>query len=35
MIQMNRIQLTSQKPNHVEITIILNTIQRESRIIDS
>ena len=35
MIQMNRIQLTSQKPNYVEITIILSTIQRESRIIDS
>ena len=28
------IQLTSQTPNHVEITKILSTNQRESRIID-
>ena len=34
MIQLNRIQLTSQTPNHVEITKILSTSQRESRIID-
>ena len=34
MIQMSRIQLTSQTPNHVEITKILSTSQRESRIID-
>ena len=30
MIQLNRIQLTSQTTNHVEITNILNTSQRES-----
>ena len=35
MIQFNRIQLTSQTPNHVEIIRILNTTQCESRIIDS
>ena len=34
MIQLNPTQLTSQAPNHVEITRILNTSQRESRIID-
>ena len=33
MIQLNRIQLTSQTPNHVVITKILSTIQSESRII--
>ena len=34
MIYMNRIQLTSQTTNHVEIIKILSTSQRESRIID-
>ena len=34
MIQLKRIQLTSQTPNHVEMTKILSTSQRESRIID-
>ena len=34
MIQLNRIQLTSQTPNHVEITKILSTSQYESRIIE-
>ena len=34
MIQLNQIQLTSQTTNHVEITKILSTNQRESRIID-
>ena len=34
MIKLNRIQLTSQTPNHVEITKIISTSQRESRIID-
>ena len=34
MIQLNRIQLTNQTTNHVEITKILSTNQRESRIID-
>ena len=34
MIQLNRIQLTSQKPNQVEMTKILNTSQREIRIVD-
>ena len=34
MIQLNRIQLTSQTPNHVEMTKILSTSQRESRVID-
>ena len=34
MIQLNSIQLTSQTRNHVEITKILSTRQRESRIID-
>ena len=34
MIQLNRIQLTSQKTNHAEITKILSTIQPESKIID-
>ena len=33
MIQLNRIQLTSQTPNHVEITKILSTSQRESSIV--
>ena len=28
MIQLNRIQLTSQTPNHVEMTKILSTGQR-------
>ena len=35
MIQLNRIQLTNQTSNHVEITKLLSTRQRESRIIDS
>ena len=35
MIQLNLIQLISQTWNHVEMTKILSTIQRESRIIDS
>ena len=34
MIQLNQIQLTNQTTNHVEITKILSTSQRESRIID-
>ena len=34
MIQLNRIQLTSQTTNHVEITKILSTSQRESGIVD-
>ena len=34
MIQLNRIQLTSETPNHVEITKILDTGERESRILD-
>ena len=34
MIQLNRIQLTSQTPNHVEMTEILSNSQCESRIID-
>ena len=34
MIQLNRIQLTSKATNHVEITKILSTSQRESKIID-
>ena len=34
MIQLNSIQLTNQTRNHVEITKILSTSQRESRIID-
>ena len=34
MIQPNQIQLTSQTKNHVEITKILRTSQRESRIVD-
>ena len=34
MIQLNRIQLTSKTPNHVEMTKILSTSQRESRVID-
>ena len=34
MIQLNRMQLTSQTTNHVKITKILRTIQRESRITD-
>ena len=34
MIQLNRIQLTSQASNHVEITKLLSTSQSESRIID-
>ena len=34
MIQLNRMLLTSQTPNHVEMTKILSTSQRESRIID-
>ena len=34
MIQLNRIQLTSRTPNHVEMTKILSMSQRESRIID-
>ena len=34
MIQLNRIQLTSQTTNQVEISKILSTSQRENRIID-
>ena len=34
MIQLNRVQLTSHTTNHVEITKILSTSQRESRNID-
>ena len=34
MVQLNRIQLTSHTPNHVEMTTILSTSQRESKIID-
>ena len=34
MIQLNRIQLTNQTTNHVEITKILSASQVESRIID-
>ena len=34
MIQLNRIQLTSQTTNHVVITKTLSTSQSESRIID-
>ena len=34
MIQLNRIQLTRQTPNHVEITKIVSTSQPESKIID-
>ena len=34
MIPLNRIQVTSQTPNHVEITKILSTSQQESRMID-
>ena len=34
MIQLNPIQLTSQTPNHVEMTKMLSTSQRESRIIE-
>ena len=34
MIQLNRMRLSSQAPNHVEITKILSTNQRESRFID-
>ena len=34
MIQLNRIQWTSQTPAHVEMTKTLSTSQRESRIID-
>ena len=34
MIQLNRIQLTGQTPNQVEITKILITSQRESKIFD-
>ena len=34
MIQLNRIQLTTQTKNHVEITKILSTSEHESRIID-
>ena len=34
MIQLNRIQLTSQTTNHVEMTKILSTSQGESRTID-
>ena len=34
MIQLNRIQLSSQTPDHVEITKILSPSQRASRIID-
>ena len=34
MIQLNGIQLTSQTTNHAEMTKILSTSQRKSRIID-
>ena len=34
MIQLNQIELTSQTPNHVEISKILGTSQCENRIID-
>ena len=34
MIQFDRIQLTSQTQNHVDISKILSTSQCESRIID-
>ena len=34
MVQLNRIQLTSQTPNHAEMTTILSTSQGESKIID-
>ena len=34
MIQLNRIQLSSQTPNHGEITKVLGTSHGESRIID-
>ena len=34
MMQLNLIQLTSQTTNNVEITKMLSTSQRESRIID-
>ena len=34
MIQLNQIQLTSQTPNHVEMTKVLSNSQRESIIID-
>ena len=34
MIQPNPIQLTSQTPNHVEMTKILSINQQENRIID-
>ena len=34
MIELNQMQLTSQTTNHVEITKILSTSQRESRIVD-
>ena len=34
MIQLKRIQLTSQTPNHVEMIKILSTSKRQSRIID-
>ena len=35
MIQLNQIQITSQTTNHVEITKILSTSHRESKIIYS
>ena len=35
MSQLNRIELTSQTPSHVEITKMLSTSQYESRSIDS
>ena len=34
MIELNRIQFTSQAPSHVEITKMLRTSQSESIIID-
>ena len=34
MIQLSRMQLTSLTTNHVEITEILSTSQRESKIIN-
>ena len=34
MIQLNRMQLTSQPPGHAEITKMLSTSQSESGIID-
>ena len=35
MIQLNRIQLASQTPSHIEITKMISTSQPKSRIINS